>query len=111
MTGKEIYEKALDSLGYADDQVFKNKAVTVINQIYDLLYPAAGEGEYKPIASLGDTVRLTARAASGALVYGVAERLALGESDGELQQYFARQFDRARAKLNIVDRVADTMPR
>ncbi len=111
MTGKEIYEKALDSLGYTDDQVFKNRAVVVINQIYDLLYPLAGKGEYKPIASLGDTIHLTNRAASGAMVYGVAERLALGESDGELQQYFAKQFDRARARLNIVDRVVDAMPR
>ena len=111
MTGKEIYERALDSLGYADDQVFKNRAVVAINQIYDLLHPVAGVGAYQPIATLGDTVHLTDRAASGAMVYGVAERLALGESDGELQQYFAKQFDRARARLNIVDHVVDAMPR
>lgn len=110
MTGKDVYERAITSLGYTDSQVFKNKAVVAINQIYDLLHPLAGQGEYRPLSSLGDVVNLTDRAASGALVYGVAERLALGEADGELQQYFAKQFDRARARLNAVDRIVDTMP-
>lgn len=105
MTGIEIYNRAIASLGYADDQVFKNKAVLVINQIYDLLYPAVEGIEYKPIKSLGDRVNLPERVTAGAMVYGVAERLALGEGDGELQQYFALQFDRAKARLNRVGTV------
>lgn len=105
MTGAEVYSRALTSLGYADDQIFKNKAVVVINQIYDDLYPTVEGIEYKPIRSLGDRVNLPERVLSGAMVYGVAERLALGEGDGELQQYFALQFDRAKARLNRVDKV------
>ena len=110
MTGTDIYNRALASLGYADDKVFKNKAVVVINQIYDLLFPTIEGIDYTPIKSLGDKVNLPERVASSALVYGVAERLALGEGDGELQQYFALQFDRAKARINRIDKVADVMP-
>ena len=40
---------------------------------------------------------------------GIAEMLALGEGDGELQQYFARDYSAARVKLNTVDRVKNTL--
>ena len=110
MTGTDIYNRALASLGYKDDKVFKNKAVVVINQVYDLLFPTIEGIGYKPIKSLGDMINLPERVASSALVYGVAERLALGEGDGELQQYFALQFDRARARNNRIDKVTDVMP-
>lgn len=105
MTGREIYEKALDCLGYSDDQVFKNKAVTVINQVYGQLYRSSGQGEYRPIKAIGDEVALPEEILSQVFIYGVAERLALGEGDGELQQYFAARYDRARAGINRTDNI------
>lgn len=105
MTANEIYNRAIASLGYTDDQVFKNKAVVVVNQVYDDLFPMIKDLEYRPIKSLADRINLPERVASGIMVYGVAERFALGEGDGELQQYFARQYDKAKARLNRVDRV------
>ena len=107
MTAKDIYDRAITSLGYADDQVFKKKAVVIINQVYDELHNSLPHIEYKPIKLLNDDVNLPNRVCTGAFVYGVAERIALGEGDGENQQYFARQFDRAKAKIVIVDRVKD----
>lgn len=111
MTAKDIYLRALISLGYADDQVFKNKAVVIINQVYDELYNSLPHIEYLPIVSLNDEVNYPPRICMGAMVYGVAERLALGEGDGEKQQYFAMQFDRAKAKIVIIDSVQDSLPR
>lgn len=107
MTGKDVYERAIASLGYTDSQVFKNRAVVVINQIYDILENLVGGVEYKPITSLGDTINLPERIVSNAMVYGVAERLALGEGDGELQQYFARVFDTAKGRINTIDSIVD----
>ena len=111
MTGKEIYERAITSLGYKDSQVFKDKAVVAINQVYAVLFPSVGIGEYKEISSLSERVFIPDRVAAGAMVYGVAEKLALGEADGELQQYFALRFDRAMAKINIIDSVVDIFPK
>jgi hypothetical protein len=103
MTGTEIYRRALDSLGYSDDQVFKNKAVVTINQIYSQLADNTG-AEFKSIRSLADKIELS-DAALISLVYGVAQRFALSEGDGELQQYFAREYDNSRARLTVVDKI------
>ena len=103
MTGTEIYRRALDSLGYSDDQVFKNKAVTAINQIYSQLAGNTG-AEFKPIRALSEEIKLS-EAALISLVYGVAQRFALGEGDGELQQYFAREYDNSRARLTVADKI------
>lgn len=111
MTGKDIYLRAIVSLGYKDNQTFKDKAVVVINQVYEELLNSFPGCERKTIASLNETVDLPDTVCSGAMVYGVAERLALGEGDGELQQYFAMRFDRAKARLNVVDRIQDVFPR
>lgn len=111
MTGTEIYEKAIVSLGYSDDPVFKRRAVVCLNQIYEELFAIVGTGEFKPIKNLSESLTLPDKVSGGAAVYGLAERLALGEGDGELQQYFARQYDRAKARLNKTDRVDDVMPR
>ncbi len=108
MTGADIYSRALISLGYQDDQTLKNKCLIVINQVYDDLY-LAEYGEYKPLSALNDTVSLPERIASPTMVYGVAEKLALGEGDGELQQYFAKAYDRARARITVVDSVKDVL--
>lgn len=107
MTGAEIYNKALLSLGYSDSQALKNKGLVVINQVYDELYNST-YGEYVPIKSLGGDVKVPERIASNAMVFGVAEKLALGEGDGELQQYFAKSFDRAKARITVVQKVKDT---
>ncbi len=111
MTGTEIYEKAITSLGYSDDDVFKRRAVVCLNQIYEELFNISGLDEFKPIKTLSEDIGLPKRMLNSAIVYGLAERLALGEGDGERQQYFARQYDRAKARFNRIDSVEDTMPR
>ena len=106
MTGADVYNKALLSLGYSDSQALKNKSLVVINQVYDELFNSA-YGEYLPIKSLGGEINLPERITANAMVYGVAEKLALGEGDGELQQYFARSYDRAKARITVVEKVTD----
>lgn len=106
MTGADVYNKALLSLGYSDSQALKNKGLVVINQVYDELFNSSYE-KYTPIKSLGENINLPERIVSNAMVYGVAEKLALGEGDGELQQYFAKSYDRAKARITVADKVVD----
>lgn len=110
MTGAEVYKRAIGSLGYTDDSVFKEKAVIGINQVYDDICGCIKALDYKPIKTLGDTVKLPDKVITGVMVYGLAEKLALGEGDGELQQYFALKYDRAKMRLNQPDAVYDAMP-
>lgn len=104
MIAKDIYDKALITLGYTDDQVFKDRAVVVINQVYDDLSEIAGV-EYAPIKSLSSAVNLPDRICNNAMVFGVAEKLALGQGDGEHQQYYAVKYDQARLKLSRNNKV------
>lgn len=106
MTGVDVYNRAITSLGYRDSQVLKNKCLVVINQVYEDLYRLVF-GEYKPLMALNEAVNLPERIVLNAMVYGVAEKLALGEGDGELQQYFAKAYDRAKARITTVDKVQD----
>lgn len=105
MTGKDIYSRAIISLGYEDDQTFKDKAVVVINQVYDELLYAFPNAERKPIKNLNEDINLPETVCFNVAVYGVAERLALGTGDGELQQYFARRYEVAKSKLSFNDTV------
>ena len=105
MTARDIYKKALDSLGYTDTQAIQRKAVTVINQVYDDIFDAAQGEEYKPINSLSSDVNFKEPKVINAFVYGVAEKLALGEGDGELQQYFLMEYRSAKAKLTRIEKV------
>ena len=106
MTGVDVYNRAITSLGYSDSQVLKNKCLVVINQVYEDLYHLV-YGEYKPLMALNEKINFPDRVVLNAMVYGVAEKLALGEGDGELQQYFAKAYDKAKAKITVVDTVTD----
>ena len=106
MTGSEVYTRAVVSLGYKTSPILQEKSIVIINQVYDDLSFCI-EGEYTPINTLSDKINLPETVASNAMVYGVAEKLALGEGDGELQQYFARAYDRAKARITVIDQIVD----
>jgi hypothetical protein len=104
MTGQDIYKKALDSLGYTDDPAIQRKAFTVLSQIYDELFGASGENTYSPPDSLGSEIKCKPNLIN-AYIYGVASRLALGEGDGEQQQFFAAMYEKAKARLTRIETV------
>lgn len=112
------------------------RSLAVVNQIYsDLFYAEnrdAGEsqglrrrnaltgeesgtagkigsgGEFVPLIDLMDEIRLSRRAASDVMPYGVAMLLAQSESDGDSQQLFAALYNRKRLSLSYTDKVRDT---
>lgn len=116
-TAKEIYDTALSLLGYTDDSVFQKKAIACFNKVYFELHRAISidskdeEGlKFSPITSLSGILNLPKKVLVGIMPLGIAEQLALSQGDGEQQQYFAAAYERAKAKLNRIDAVSDTMP-
>ena len=111
MTAKEVYTIALALLGYTDNPEFQRRAIPVFNKVYfDLHRICNGAKEFQPIKSLNESLDLPDKVLLSVMPSGIAEMIALGEGDGELQQYFALEFDRGKARLNVIDRVQDVMP-
>jgi hypothetical protein len=109
-TAKSVYDTALSLLGYTDNQIFQQRAVAVFNKVYYELHRAISGEEFEPISSLSEVLKLPKKILIYTMPLGVAEMLALGEGDGEMQQYFAAAYERAKAKLNRTEEVVDEMP-
>lgn len=111
MNGIQVFNNAMQLLGYGDSAHFKQRALICINAVYSDLYCIAGKSrEYTPIKNLGENINLPEYVLQTAMVYGVAEKTALAEGDGEIQQYFALLYDKAKQRLNITDKIYDEMP-
>lgn len=111
MTAKDVYNNALALLGYTDNTEFQRRAVPILNKVYfDLHRICNGAEEFKPIRALNEELKLPDAVLLSVMPLGVAEMIALGEGDGELQQYFARDYSVARVRINRIDRIENTMP-
>ena len=111
MTGKEVLNMALSHLGYSENSNILSRAKSIINKVYyDLHRIIHSDSDFKPLESLSETVNLPLKTIISAMVSGVAEMVALGQGDGELQQYFALDYDREKAKLNTQDKIHDVLP-
>ncbi len=108
MTAKAVYLNALAFLGYSDNPNFKSRAIGIINNVYlDLWRIVKPSEEFEALEELANKIDLPDKVILSAMISGVAEKLALSEGDGELQQYFALDYDRNKAKLNTEDQVQD----
>lgn len=106
MTAKDIYTIALGLLGYTDSAEFQRRAIPIFNKVYYDLYRISGnKEEFEPIRSLNEAVKLPDNVKLSIMPSGVAELLALGEGDGELQQYFSADYNRLRARLSKSDKI------
>ena len=111
MTAKDVYTIALGLLGYTDNPEFQRRALPIFNKVYlDLYTICNGDKEFAPIRSLNEKLKLPDKVLLSAMPLGIAEMIALGEGDGELQQYFARDYSAARVRINQIDRIENTMP-
>ena len=110
MTGKEVYDIALNNLGYQSNSAFKQRIIPIINKVYyDLHRIVYGNVEFKPINSLSDKIDLPLKTIISAMASGVAEKLALGEGDGELQQYFAVEYQKEKSRINYSESIVDVI--
>ena len=108
MTAKEIYGIAMNQLGYSDNTVIQKRAVPIINKIFlEMSVIFNPEKTFTPIKSLGDTIDLPDDVTYIVIPLGVAAGIAVGEGDGELQQFFASEYDRARKRYSKSEVVED----
>lgn len=109
MKAKEIYDLAMSLLGYSENTVIQKRSVPIINKIYLEMFTVFKKPneEFVSIKSLGDSINLPDDVLTVVMPLGVAAGIAVGEGDGELQQYFAYEYDRARKRYGQISTVKD----
>ncbi len=117
MKAKELLNNALKMLGYtnADGNAeltgrIRNGAIVTINLVYGDLWRAVCSGEFEPIKSLDDEIKLPKKALGDMFLYGLAMHIARSENDGDQQQYFAHLYNARRAGLTQYGAVRNTIP-
>lgn len=118
MKANELLNSALKMLGYTDSdgnseltQRLRNKAVVTVNLVYGDLWKICNTGEFEPIESLSDEIRLPEKAMGDVFLYGLAMHIARSENDGDQQQYFAHLYNAKRAGLTQYGLVKNTWPK
>ena len=106
MTGREVINRAIDLLGYSpangNTQIaprIMNRAVSIVNVVYEDLWGITSAQEFEPIKALPDEVKLTGRALE-CMPYGVAAFIAQSESDGDGQQLWMLTYNKKRRTLS-----------
>ncbi len=117
MTAYDITQKALKLLGYTsasgNEQLtarLMNRAIELINTVYEDLWGIVYDIDFTPVATLDDEIGLTAKAL-GVMPYGVAAFMAQSESDGDSQQLWMTAYRQRRLKLTAHHSRKDVIPR
>ncbi len=118
MKASELLNNALKILGYtnADGNAeltgrIRNSAVVIVNLVYSDLWRACNSGDFEPIKSLGDEIKLPQKALGDVFLYGLAMHIARSENDGDQQQYYTMLYNAKRAGLTKYETVRNTWPR
>ena len=105
MQAQQVFNKAVILLGYDASNIpnrLKAVAVENLNIIYADLWRIEKGGEFTPITSLSDEIKLSQNTIGGIMLFGVCMRLAQSESDGDQQQTYTYLYNGARARLSQV---------
>ena len=118
MTANTLLNNALKMLGYSDSDGnteltarLRNCATVTVNLVYSDLWHICNDGEFVPIKSLFDEIKLPGKATDEAFVYGLAMHIARSENDGDQQQMFAMLYNSKRAGLTKYEKVKEAVPR
>ena len=118
MKAKELLNNTLKMLGYSDSDGnveltsrIRNSAIVTINLVYGDLHRVVGNGEFEPIKSLEDEIKLPQKALGDVIAYGIAMHIARSENDGDQQQYYTMLYNARRAGLTGYGVVKNTWPR
>lgn len=118
MKAKELLNNTLKMLGYSDNDGnveltgrIRNSAIVTVNLVYGDLHRAVGSGEFEPIKSLDEEIKLPQKALGDVFMYGIAMHIARSENDGDQQQYYTMLYNSRRAGLTGYETVKNTWPR
>lgn len=121
MTGMNLFDKAMELLGYTSADGISGKedmlkrAITLINQVYAELYYAfvqvPGEkDEFEPLANILDVVNLPKNVLTDIAPYGLAMYLAQSESDADNQSLYANIYNQKKVRGKKVTVIKDRLP-
>lgn len=116
MTGKQLFQQAVQLLGYtnsfgvSNESALMQRGLAVVNAIYSDLFYACGKKEYKPIPDMDSVIVLPERILNDCFVYGVAMMLAQSENDGDNQQLYAALYNQKRAACTYFTERIDVLP-
>lgn len=117
MKANILLNDALKMLGYTDSdgnseltRRLRNKAVVTVNLVYGDLWRICNTGDFEPIKSLSDKIKLPEMAIGDVFLYGLAMHIARSENDGDQQQFFAQLYNSRRAGLTRYEKVKNILP-
>ncbi len=117
MKANELLNNALKMLGYSDSDGnveltsrIRNGAIVTVNLVYGDLWRICNTGEFEPINSLANEVKLPQKALGEVFLYGLAMHIARSENDGDQQQYFSHLYNAKRAGLTQYMKVENRLP-
>lgn len=117
MKAKELLGNTLKLLGYSDNDGnveltsrIRNKAIVAVNLVYGDLWRAHGNGDFEPIKSLEDVIKLSSDVMNDIFLYGLAMHIARSENDGDQQQYFTQLYNARRAGMTQYTSVKNVIP-
>lgn len=118
MKAKVILNDTLKMLGYGESngnveftQRLRSNAVVMINLVYGDLWRIFNKGDFEPIKTLDDGIKLPNCALGDVFWYGLAMHLARSENDGGQQQFYTLLYNSKRAGLTQYSKVKNVIPR
>lgn len=121
MTGMNIFDRAMELLGYTSADGISGKedmlkrALTLINQVYSELYYAfvyvpGADDEFKPLANILHEIKLPHNVLMDIAPYGLAMYLAQSESDADNQSLYANIYNQKKVRGKKVGFITDRLP-
>lgn len=108
MTGLNLFDKAMEMLGYVNEEGLSGKdemlkkALTLINNVYAELYYVwnnANEKPFTPLKTINDELDLPDIVLHDIAPYGVAMYLAQSESDADNQSLYASIYNQKKTRV------------
>ncbi len=121
MTGMELFDQAMEMLGYANAEEISGKSdlikkgLTLLNRVYAELHYAfvskpGEEDTFRPLANISQEICLPDYVLQDVAPYGLAMYLAQSESDADNQSLYATIYNQKKTRGKSVGRVADRLP-
>lgn len=116
MTGRQLFQQALQLLGYtnnfgiSNESALMQRGLGIVNAIYSDLFYACGKKEFKPVPDMDSEIILPERVLNDCFVYGLAMMLAQSENDGDNQQLYAALYNQKRAACTHISNRLDVLP-
>lgn len=106
MTGRGLYNKACEMLGYnnaeeiSGNDVMLKRALTLANMVYSDLWQGFKKGEdFKPLTVLTDKLDLPNKVLQDIAPYGMAMFLAQSESDADNQGLYGSIYNQKKTRI------------